>query len=184
MSRGLEPPTADDVSITADGVRLDSKEKVIAFFEQQFEAYRKAQEDTDRLRLLLKCLPAVLMQKDPIGDDWYYVKDIHDIVAEHIDEDAREYYRTKSTGKHLNALGWRERKTHKGGPLVRITEDSVREQFRKRNVDPFTAEETNYARDDVKWLAGEASYLNHTRSPESEPEPTLWTGVEPDDGDQ
>lgn len=34
MSRGLEPPTADDVSITADGVRLDSKEKVIAFFEQ------------------------------------------------------------------------------------------------------------------------------------------------------
>lgn len=34
MSRGLEPPTADDVSITSDGVRLDSKEKVIAFFEQ------------------------------------------------------------------------------------------------------------------------------------------------------
>jgi hypothetical protein len=34
MSRGLEPPTDDDVSITSDGVRLDSKEKVIAFFEQ------------------------------------------------------------------------------------------------------------------------------------------------------
>jgi len=34
MSRGLEPPTADDGSITSDGVRLDSKEKVIAFFEQ------------------------------------------------------------------------------------------------------------------------------------------------------
>lgn len=34
MSRGLPPTTADDVSITGDGVRLDSREKVVAFFEQ------------------------------------------------------------------------------------------------------------------------------------------------------
>lgn len=28
------PPTADDVSITADGERLDTKEKVLAFCER------------------------------------------------------------------------------------------------------------------------------------------------------
>lgn len=31
MSRDLPPATPDDVSVTADGVRLDSKEKVRAF---------------------------------------------------------------------------------------------------------------------------------------------------------
>ena len=34
MSRDLPPPTSDDVSITADGVRLDSKEKVLAFLAE------------------------------------------------------------------------------------------------------------------------------------------------------
>lgn len=34
MSRDLPPPTSDDVSITADGVRLDSKEKVVAFLAE------------------------------------------------------------------------------------------------------------------------------------------------------
>jgi len=31
MSRDLSAATSDDVSITSDGVRLDSKEKVLAF---------------------------------------------------------------------------------------------------------------------------------------------------------
>ena len=34
MSRDLPPLTSDDVSITADGVRLDSKEKVLAFLAE------------------------------------------------------------------------------------------------------------------------------------------------------
>ena len=29
-----EPRTSDDVSVTSDGVRLDSKDKVLAFLEQ------------------------------------------------------------------------------------------------------------------------------------------------------
>ena len=31
---GLQPPTDDDVSITADGRRLDTPEKVVAFLEE------------------------------------------------------------------------------------------------------------------------------------------------------
>ncbi|HPB45214.1 MAG TPA: hypothetical protein PLP95_05100 [Microthrixaceae bacterium] len=34
MLRDAPPPTSDDVSITSDGRRLDSKEAVIAFFTQ------------------------------------------------------------------------------------------------------------------------------------------------------
>ena len=34
MLRDAPPPSADDVSITSDGRRLDSKEAVIAFFAE------------------------------------------------------------------------------------------------------------------------------------------------------
>jgi hypothetical protein len=34
MSRDLPPASADDVPVTTDGVRLDTKEKVLAFFTQ------------------------------------------------------------------------------------------------------------------------------------------------------
>lgn len=33
-ANGVRPRTRDDVSITSDGVRLDSKAKVLAFLEQ------------------------------------------------------------------------------------------------------------------------------------------------------
>jgi hypothetical protein len=34
LLRDAPPPTADDVSITTDGERLDTKEKVLAFCER------------------------------------------------------------------------------------------------------------------------------------------------------
>ncbi len=34
LLRDAPPPTADDVSITADGERLDTKEKVLGFCER------------------------------------------------------------------------------------------------------------------------------------------------------
>ena len=46
MSRDLPPPTDDDVSITSDGRRLDTKEKVIEFFAE-LEAERSAAADAD-----------------------------------------------------------------------------------------------------------------------------------------
>lgn len=45
------PPTDDDVSITTDGRRLDSKEAVLEFLaelEAEREADRQAQRDGDR----------------------------------------------------------------------------------------------------------------------------------------
>lgn len=48
--RGAAPPTPDDVSITLDGRRLDTKEKVIEFFtelETELAAARAAESDTE-----------------------------------------------------------------------------------------------------------------------------------------
>jgi len=42
MSRSLPPPTDDDVSITKDGRRLDSKEKVLEFLAE-LELEREAE---------------------------------------------------------------------------------------------------------------------------------------------
>ena len=42
MGRSLPPPTDDDVSITKDGRRLDSKEKVLEFLAE-LEAEREAE---------------------------------------------------------------------------------------------------------------------------------------------
>lgn len=47
MSRDLPPPTSDDVSITADGVRLDSKAKVLAFLAK-LERERQADPTSTR----------------------------------------------------------------------------------------------------------------------------------------
>lgn len=44
MSRGLPPPTNDDVSITKDGRRLDTAEKVIEFFAE-LDAEREAERE-------------------------------------------------------------------------------------------------------------------------------------------
>lgn len=147
----------------------DEAMRFVNFFEKHFEATRRAQEETDRLRLLLKCLPKLMLEKDPYEGGWYHVKDVHDVVADHLEEDAKEYYRTKQTSKHLTALGWRERKPHKGGALVKITETEVREQFKKRNVEPF--EDPGH----IRWLKGEIDFQDEKRIRSSETEGTQGT---------
>lgn len=49
MSRDLSAATSDDVSITSDGVRLDSKEKVLAFLGE-LELERERQGGTASVR--------------------------------------------------------------------------------------------------------------------------------------
>lgn len=44
MHRDLPPPTPDDVSVTNDGRRLDTKEKVIEFFAE-LDAERNARSE-------------------------------------------------------------------------------------------------------------------------------------------
>lgn len=155
---------------------IEKSREVIAFFETYFAAQQAAAEEIDRQRMLLKVLPEVLrdLSKDMFTFDnkhFYRLKDIHDAVADKLDEDVKEYYKTKATGKHLTALGFRGRKIAKGGTLVHIDETELRDQFAKRHVTPFE--------EDTAWLAGELSYVER-RSTTALPgaAATLW-GAEP-----
>jgi hypothetical protein len=151
---------------------------LIEHFGKYFEQVAKAQEETDRQRLLLKCLPRVLFGKQSYTIDgkgpWYRLKDIHDVFIDHIDEDVREYYKTRQTSRHLSSLGWKERRQAHGGTNVLLPEDDVRSQFKRRRVAPFE--------EDLEWLSGEKTYVHAapstatlfgaTPDPQPEPEPT------------
>jgi hypothetical protein len=147
---------------------IDSAKALVRFFAEYFHEQQKAEEEVDKLKLLLKCLPQVLLLKDAATNGEYLLKDIHDVVVEYIDEDLREYYRTKQVSRHLTALGFRGRGKVKGGTTVPIDEQEVRNQMKKRSVTPFP--------DNEAWLQGKASYH---RSSGASASATLWGPDEP-----
>lgn len=150
---------------------MDEATKLVKFFAEYFAEQQKAAEEVDRQRLLLKCLPEVIRDK-PAHNGGYLLKDIHDVVEQYLDEDSREYYRTKQVSKHLSALGFKGRAKIKGGTTVPLDEEEVRRQFTKRNVTPFPTDET--------WLKSEISYVGTTRSSEAQPASASLWGTETD----
>lgn len=144
---------------------FETAKAIVKFFADYFAEQQKSAEEVDRQRLLLKCLPEVLRDKDDHSGA-YLLKDIHDVVEGYLDEDAREYYKTKQVSKHLMALGFRSRSKIKGGTTVPLTEDEVRKQLKKRNVTPFPADEA--------WLRGEISYTGNRSSSATPASATLW----------
>lgn len=154
---------------------MDAAVELVQFFAGYFAEQQKSAEEIDRQRLLLKCLPEVIRDKDA-HNGGYLLKDIHDVVEQYLDEDAREYYRTKQVSKHLTALGFRGRAKIKGGTTVPLEENEIRQQFKKRNVTPFPADET--------WLKGEISYAGHRSSPGQPDTASLWGTVEDEPTEQ
>lgn len=134
----------------AEHVRPGLEKKLIGFFNDYFKRQSKSREDADRQYLLLKCLPRVLSEKTPHPGWMYSLKDIHAVVSSYLEEDAREYYKTKTVGRHLTVLGFKERKAAKGGTLVPLDETFIRTEFAKRHVTPFD--------EDAPWFEGELTY--------------------------
>ena len=149
--------------VTADFIGGEAMSApLIAFFAKYFEEMQKAAETVDRQRLLIKILPRVFASKNPevIGKDTYWaLTDIKDVLLEHLDEDQREYYKSRQVSRHLTALGFKGRKPHKGGTLVLLDENEVRAQLKRRRVEPFDEDEA--------WFAQERSYLDGTRPVEA-----------------
>lgn len=151
---------------------------LVEHFNKYFEQVNRSQEETDRQRLLLKCLPRVLHGKTAYtleGETaWYKLKDVHDVFVDHIDEDVREYYKTRQTSRHLSSLGWKRRKQAHGGTMVYLAENDVRAQFKRRRVAPFD--------EDTAWLEGERTYVHAAApAPTLFSEPTTPEPTAPDD---
>lgn len=140
-------------------------EPLIKHFAGYFEQMAKAAETVDRQRLLIKILPRVFASKNPEhvnGQVYWALTDIKDVLLEHLDEDQREYYKSRQISRHLNALGFTGRKPHKGGTLVALSEDEVRAQLKRRRVEPFD--------EDSAWFNNDRNYgLEPSHAPEQQP---------------
>jgi hypothetical protein len=128
----------------------DRAERLIAFFTEYFQEAQRQQDATDRIRLVLRCLPRVLARYAPVDEGYFYLKTIHEVVSEYIEEDAKEYFKTRTVSKHLETLGFKKRRPHKQGQQVWLDPSVVRQEFKQRRVEPDP--------EDVAWLAGEVNY--------------------------
>lgn len=149
----------------------DRCDRLIAFFNTYFENLQAQQDATDRIRLLLRVLPEVIRTKTAVDGGWYHLKTIHEVVSQYIEEDSKEYYKTRNVGKHLNTLGFGKRKAGKQGQLVWLDPEKVRSEFIQRRVQP--------APEDEAWVKGEVEYQTvATPVQTARPSDDLWANME------
>jgi hypothetical protein len=127
----------------------DRCNRLIAFFNEYFSELAKQQDATDRIRMVLRCLPEVLRTRTGDGH-WYYLKDIHTIVSNYLEEDQKEYYKTRALTRHLAVLGFTKRDPSKQGVRVLLEPATIRQEFKQRRVEPLP--------EDVAWANGEIEY--------------------------
>lgn len=149
--------------------------RLIAFFTEYFAESQKQQDATDRLRLVLRCLPRVLNRFAPQDEGFFHLKTILEVVHEYLEDDAKEYYKTRTLGKHLDVLGFRKRRAHKQGQQVWITPEQVRQEFAQRRVEPDP--------DDTAWVKGEVEYVHTQVSAPSRASQAddIWGSIEPEE---
>lgn len=138
---------ADYLDKLDKGNRCD---ELIAFFTQYFAEAQKQLNATDRIRLVLRTLPRVLATVHPSDGSYYPLKSIHEVVSQYLEEDQKEYFKTRTLGKYLDVLGFKNKRPHRQGQQVWITADQVRQEFRQRQVEPDD--------EDAAWLRGEVEY--------------------------
>lgn len=128
----------------------DRCNRLVTFFGEYFESLQRQQDASDRIRLVLRVLPEVLRTKASFEGGWFHIKTVHEVVTGYLEEDAKEYYKTRSVSKHLEVLGFKKRRASKQGQQVWLEADAIRQEFRQRRVEP--------AEDDKAWLDGTVEY--------------------------
>lgn len=135
---------ADYIDSFDNGTRCD---RLITFFNGYFADQQRAADATDRVRILLQCLPRVLQNNTPEDDVFYTLKQVHEEVVARLDTDATEYYKTRQVGRALEVLGFKNKRSRKGGTQVALPADQIRAEFRQRRVTPYE--------EDIAWLEGD-----------------------------
>jgi hypothetical protein len=146
--------------------------KVIEWFNGYFVKQQKAADASDRLRTTLRALPRVLASKQAYPGNMYSLKDIHEVISGYLEEDQREYFKTKHVGKNLDTIGFRNKARATGGMRVELNEDAVRAEFTQRQVEVMD--------EDTEWFEGKRSYQNLTTEADDD-DPKWW---DRDNGDE
>lgn len=128
----------------------DRCDRLIRFFDEYFIESQRQLDATDRIRLVLRTLPRVLHRHVPHDGHWFYIKTIHEVVSEYLEDDAKEYFKTRTVSRALDTLGFKRRRPHKQGQQVWIEPNTVRQEILQRRVEPDP--------DDELWLKGETEY--------------------------
>jgi hypothetical protein len=150
---GRQWETTAQFIILADFVAGESfAEKIIDYFNGYFTKQQQAADALDRLRTTLRALPRVLNLKAAHGGNVYSARDIHEVISSYMEEDAKEYFKTKHVVKNLDTLGFRNKSRASGGVRIEINETALRDELKQRRVDPYP--------EDTDWLAGKVSYQN------------------------
>lgn len=157
---------ADFIDSFDNGTRCEA---LIRFFTEYFAESQRQLDATDRIRLVLRCLPRVLNRFVPDDGGYFYLKSIHEVVTEYIEEDAKEYYKTRTLSKHLDVLGFKKRRPHKQGQQVWLEASQIRQEFQQRRVEPDP--------EDVPWLKGEVDYIATTRPIITKASDEMWASI-------
>jgi hypothetical protein len=91
-------------------------------------------------------------------------------MSQYIEEDAKDFYKTRNVSKHLDVLGFRKRRAHKQGQQVWLDATTIRQEFLQRRVEP--------AEDDKAWLDGTVEYdIVDTPIHAPKRDDDLWAGL-------
>lgn len=161
--------TADYLDRIDGGTRCND---LITFFTEYFIEAQKSLDASDRIRLVLRTLPRVLGTVFPHDEHWYPLKSIHETVSTYLEEDQKEYFRTRTLGKHLDVLGFKKRRAHKAGQQVWLEADQIRNEFKQRRVEAYP--------EDTEWLEGKTEYIvqEHTVVEYTRDKDDIWASAE------
>lgn len=161
--------TAAPLIIMADYMGGGPLRRIIEdFLAEYFAEARADAQETDRTMLVLRCLPRTLATKTNWGKDFYRVTDVHDIVAEYLDEDQRQWFSSRAAGKALMALGFTTKRAHRDGTQFQLRPAAIRAAFANRRIEPFP--------EDAAWLEGADYEPEHDvpTTPEVEQDTFAW----------
>lgn len=174
---GRQWETAGQLIILADYIGGEKfATQIIDFMNGYFAKQQEAVDATDRIRTSLRCLPRVLATMSYTDDHLYSAADIREVIAEYMDADSTEFFKTKHSTKNLNVLGFKHTVRQNGGLRIQLLEEAVRNEIKQRRVEPFPEDEA--------WLRGEVSYQQAQTlnlAPTRTEGPPNWWDKETDD---
>ena len=123
----------------ADGIgRGDLVEPMAAFFTNYFQQARQNEANTNRIDLVTRSLATLLRTCQPgYGENFYALKEIRNIVLQHVEEDEADKIKSSTISRALKAADFRTTKNTKGGLHYQITAAQVDDILTRRNLEPF-----------------------------------------------
>lgn len=151
---------AGPIIVMADYIGGESMTAPIIEWLTEFFDTRKKQEDSlSAHRTLVISLPHLMSEDAAYEGGYYLTKDILDNYLKFSDDNKKKTRLSpRVVNKWMNALGFKQTRTGRGGTQVRVDEEQLRHVFEQRQVTPRD--------EDLQWLSREVDYQTFRESTE------------------